>query len=406
MNRLVGFRKFWVFSVIGLITVFTSMFAQQPPAGAPANAPMGGFGMQPTGTIKGVVIDSATGAPIEFASVVLYKASTKKMISGAQTEEKTGLFTIEQLPFGKYFIRVSTMGYLPKKTDTIEITEQKPTQFIGKIKLKSSAKELNTVVVATEKKEIENHIDKMVVNVDKNAAAVGGTVNDVLQTVPSVSVDADGNVSLRGAQNVVILIDGKPSTLTSLDQMPASMVDKIEIMTNPSAKYDPDGMAGMINIITKKKDKIGFNAAVILNAGSYNTNSITNNNNISVMMGYKYKKVNLYMNFAQRSFNRIGYTNTTRETDSAIASQKKIGTLNQTDTARRNGSFQNFKLGIDYDFNDKNTISAYGLYNWRHFNAYEDLYSNNTSFEKKGNSIICQKTQRSINEKYGWRICS
>jgi len=157
---------------------------------------------------------------------------------------------------GRYFMRVSFMGYKDYIIPDIKINKEHYFINLGKIKLQTSVESLNEVVINGSSPRIDYQIDKKVINVSKQITAISGTAVDVLENVPSVKVDIEGNVMLRGSSGFTVLIDGRPSVLDAndaLQQIPASTIDNIEIITNPSAKFDPDGTAGIINIITKKK---------------------------------------------------------------------------------------------------------------------------------------------------------
>ena len=208
------------------------------------------------GKIFGSLRDSKTNEAVSFAAVAFLSARDSSLVGGVQTNEK-GNFLAEELPIGNIIIKASFIGYATTFSKPILLTMQNSEVDAGVIKMAASITNLKDVTITGEKADFVNSIDRKVYNMDKNIVNTGGTVTDVLQNIPSVNVDIDGNVALRGSQNVTILIDGKPSGLLGgdrkaiLQQLPANAVDQIEIITNPSAKFDADGMGGIINIKTK-----------------------------------------------------------------------------------------------------------------------------------------------------------
>ncbi|MBR1849792.1 MAG: TonB-dependent receptor [Bacteroidales bacterium] len=227
------------------------------------------------GTIRGRVVDSHSGENIEYATVALLNPADSTLRSGTVTEQN-GTFSLKA-PYGRYLLRITFIGYQPHyHTSPVELSAERQTLNIGKIKIAPSATMMEAVEVVAERSMVEYQLDKRVVNVDKNIVAGGGTASDVLEQVPSVAVDNDGNVTLRGSTNVKVLVNGRPSELlasdlaTLLEQIPASTVENIEVITNPSAKYDPEGMSGIINI--KLKDRttgaLGLNGVVNANVGA------------------------------------------------------------------------------------------------------------------------------------------
>ena len=225
------------------------------------------------GSIKGRVVDATTGDHIEYATVALLKPADSSLAAGTVTDAN-GRFSIEARE-GRYLLRVSFMGY-QTYIHPATLTVGKETLNIGRLQIKPSAAMLDAVEVTAERSMVEYQLDKRVINVDKNIVSGGGTASDVLEQVPSVAIDNDGNVTLRGSTNVKVLVNGRPSELlasdlaTLLEQIPASTVENVEVITNPSAKYDPEGMSGIINI--KLKDRtagaLGLNGVVNANVGA------------------------------------------------------------------------------------------------------------------------------------------
>jgi hypothetical protein len=225
------------------------------------------------GMLSGKVVDSKSQAPIEYATVAVYNAIDNSVVSGAVTTP-SGDFKISALPMGRFRVEVSFLGYNSQKFDDIVLSDTQKSYNIGKIALVASAENLKEVEVRGERKSFEYRIDKKVVNVNSQSTTASMTAIEVLENVPSVKVDIEGNVSLRGSTGFTVLIDGKPSILEGSDalrQIPASSIDNIEIITNPSAKYQPDGTAGIINVITKKNKSQGINGQTTANLGMFGT---------------------------------------------------------------------------------------------------------------------------------------
>lgn len=230
-----------------------------------------GGGDGPVWYIGGKVIDSVLKVPIEYASVILYSQSDSVRVTG-NTTDSDGKFQLEGRRPGLFYIEVSFIGYNSNHIDNIFLQRGINQIDIGEIKLVQSVLSTDDVEIEIDKVPLEYKIDKKVVNVDKIYTASSGSAVDVLENVPSVSVDIEGNVQLRGNSNFTVLIDGRPSVLDAteaLEQIPASSIDNIEIITNPSAKYDPDGTSGIINIVMKKNQMSGAGGIVNLNTGSF-----------------------------------------------------------------------------------------------------------------------------------------
>lgn len=230
------------------------------------------------GAISGHINDKQSGDAIAYASITLHHVKDSTMVArvGAVSDEE-GNFTVDGVPYGTYLLRISFMGYQTYwHPTTITLSATNRTVRIGTITIRPASTTLRTAEVTAERSMMEYQLDRRVINVDKNLVAGGGTANDLLETVPSVSLDSDGNVTLRGSTNVKVLIDGRPSELLSsdlsvlLDQIPASSIENIEVITNPSAKYDPEGMSGIINIKLKDRtsNALGLNGTASLNAGT------------------------------------------------------------------------------------------------------------------------------------------
>ncbi len=217
----------------------------------------------------GRVIDAAQGGAIEYANVILFSSSDSTQIAGAVSNPQ-GRFMLTGIKPGSYYVEIRFMGYRTRTISDIEFQGGQRGVRLGQIKLEPTAINLESVDVVAEKASVSYQIDKKVINVSQQFTAVSGSAVEVLENVPSITVDIEGNVELRGSSNFTVLIDGRPSVLESneaLEQIPASTIENVEIITNPSAKFDPDGTSGIINIITKKGKLRGRSGVMNMNAG-------------------------------------------------------------------------------------------------------------------------------------------
>lgn len=353
-----------------LITM--SLNAQQNGNGRKPGSKRGGW----KGTISGTVKDSATGKPIIFATVSLFNEKNK-LITGSATKTN-GKFLIENVPAGKYMARVEFMGYAKKEIKGILMSPKSDelVKQLGVITLSSATKTIGSTTIVKKKSVFVNEIDKKVFNADQSITSTGGTAIDLIENVPSIEVDQDGNISLRGNTNVIILIDGRPSGLTGagrqafLESIPASSIEKIEIITNPSAKYDPDGMSGIINIVLKKnkiKGTSGMVSSSVGTGGSYN---------ISSRFGYRNSKFNVYGNYSlniNESWSKGGY-------DRSIFGDS-TEYLSQISDRNRYRLSNLIKVGFDYYIDKFNTIyiSANKGFGSRD-NDQQVLYNNTDAF--------------------------
>jgi len=299
------------------------------------------------GTVTGKIVDKKTGEPIPYATVTVKDGNT--ILSGGITKEN-GTFTITNLVFKELTIEVQFMGY-KKHVSTFTLSSDNKHMTLRNIALEEEATMLEGVEIVKERSSIEQKIDRKVVHVGKDLIASGTTASDILNNIPTVSVDPQTKeVSLRGNTNVKILIDGKPTNIDAaqaLQQIPSSAIKDIETITNPSAKYNPEGMSGIINIILHKNSQQGFNGS--LNNGV--TFAKSPKVNSSLNLNYKVGKVNMYANYGLNHGKNVnhGYVDSFRET---YESHQDFG-FNNLNTSHL------LKLGIDYYINDKNTLSFY-----------------------------------------------
>ena len=264
--------------------------------------------MPAIGVIQGLIIDSLSSSPLEYASVSLVELEHNDLVTGGLTD-KNGYLNITEIPLGRYVAVVEYIGYEKKEIGPINLFPGQGSGIqhnLGKVKLKVSAVNLTAVEVVGEESTFIQTIDKKIFNVGRDLSSSGGTGTDVLRKVPSVDVDIDGVVTIAGDANVTVLVDGKRSGRTgsgrrgNVDHINASMIEKVEVITNPSAKYDPDGVGGIINIVMKRGALDGFNGTVSSMAGEYSKANLNGN------LNYRTKNFNVFTNANYRTGNRIG----------------------------------------------------------------------------------------------------
>jgi outer membrane receptor protein involved in Fe transport len=303
--------------------------------------------------VRGSLIDEQKNA-VPYANVALYKIGDPAIVAGAVSDED-GKFQIAINP-GTYLAKITYLSFEEKSIANIQVSNGNVN--LGTIKLASADKLLEEIVVQGEKSNMELSLDRKVFNVGKDLANAGGTAVDILSNVPSVAVDVEGNVSLRGSGNVRILIDGKPSGLVNLrggaglQQLQGSLIERIEIITNPSARYEAEGMAGIINIVLRKERKEGFNGSFDIITG-YPTNL-----GAAANINYRKKNLNFFINYTASYRNTPGRSRLYQELYAADTTIYR-----QSFDSRLNGMNNNARAGIDYFFNDKNILT--GSYTWR-----------------------------------------
>ncbi len=360
------------------------------------------------GSITGVVLDSATNKPVEYATVALMEGDSDKPVNGAVCDDK-GRFEIKKITPGSYRVVVSFIGY---STKTIKVTIPSSNNDInlGSIKIGDTSSMLNEVVVEAQKPLIEERVDRTVYNAENDATSKGGDASDVLKRVPMLTVDLDGNVSLRGNQNIQVLINNKPSTIIAaniadaLKQIPADQIKSVEVITSPSARYDAEGSAGIINIITKKNSLEGLTLNVDAGVGLRGSNLGLNGN-------YRRKKLGVSLGgWGRSTYNVTGKSY--NETVFPMTGDRQI----QTASTENSGLFGNYTLGLDYDINERNFIASsvrFGLrqseryqndFLFERFNQLGDLVTSSLSkisSEDRANSIDASLTYTHLYEKQG-----
>ncbi len=336
MNRYLLF-----FALIIMTTSLSAQFGGGRGGGAP----------KIKGKISGVVIDSVTNQPVSFATISMKKNGRKKIVNGTLSDED-GSFSFVDINPGKYDLEISFIGYSAKIIDSLVTTKKKPDNNVGSIMIVPTDYLLDEVQVTAKRALIENKIDKIVFNAEDDSSVAGGDATDVLRKVPLLSVDLDGNVSLRGSQNVRILINGKPSGMFSsnaadaLKMFPADQIKKVEVISSPGAKYDGEGSAGIINIVTKKDNIEGV-------AGTINASGGNRQNNANVTLNVGKGRFGFTTNGSVfYSTPADAENNFTRTNEAGDVLYSLVGTTN-TSRLGFNGSASAF-----YDFNAYNSLNS------------------------------------------------
>ncbi|MGV3540837.1 MAG: TonB-dependent receptor domain-containing protein [Rufibacter sp.] len=298
------------------------------------------------GKITGLVLDSLTGKPVAFATVALQRPNPTQALDGTLTDEK-GQFTFSNVTKGEYSLAVSFIGYAAKTVQRVTVAEQ--VVEVGNVQLSPTVNKLQEVTVVGQKPLIEDKGDRLVYNAEQDITNAGGNAADVLKKVPSLSVDPEGNVQLRGTSNVRVLLNGKLSNIMAssladaLKQIPADQVKSVEVMTNPPAKYDAEGTGGIINIITKKNGLQGTNGSTGLTLGTTGSNGYVNLNR---------RKGNLGLNANVNSFAYY----VPRET--VMLREQGDARTTQTGEGKIYGGGANAQLGLEYELDSLNLFSA------------------------------------------------
>lgn len=304
------------------------------------------------GILKGKVLDSKSKSSIEYVTIRVENADTKSFVTGSVTDGN-GDFHINNLNVGKYLVEVSMIGYVTE-TRSFIITDGANAVSLADILLKEDSQMLNEVVVVGQQSQMRFDIDKRVFNVGQNISAVGGSASDILSNIPSVNVDSEGEISFRGNSSVTIWINGKASGLTAdnsaqiLEQLPAESIDRVELITNPSAKYNPEGTAGIINIILKQNRKSGYYGSAqagVDTRGGYNLGGNIN---------YTSNKLETYLNINHRvkKGKGEGYTNRNNLDESG----NTVSYLNQIRKDKEKDWPYFLRTGLTYHFTPKDQI--------------------------------------------------
>ncbi|PTQ95892.1 outer membrane receptor protein involved in Fe transport [Mucilaginibacter yixingensis] len=354
-----------VFSIIFLFGVLSAQ--------AQTNVPV-------KGAVSGKLVDAASNQPLAFATAALIRKADNTAAKSIQTD-MDGNFKLDNLADGLYLLRTTYVGYGNYVKDSIYISPKKKIFQLGLVKMKQAGKALKEVTVKAQRSNIQLGVDRKVFNVEQSLVSAGGSATDLLSNVPSVQVDVDGNLNLRGSSDVRVLINGKPSMLAGasmadiLQSIPASSIETIEVITNPSSKYDAEGQSGIVNIVLKKNARVGTNGNVAVAVGNQHTY------NVSAAVAHQGKNVNLYANYSYRDANRNGngYTNrTSLRNDTSILS-------NQISNQAFTFNSHNIRAGIDISLDPKTTLSFSGNGNFRQRDKYQ--FGNTNTFT---NGVLTQ----------------
>ncbi len=303
--------------------------------------------------IRGKIVDGSTDAPLDYATISVFDQADSSLVNGNITDE-AGNFRIEVRP-GTYFVKVEFLAYQARTIRDVTITRKAPVADLGVVRLQPEAAALDEVLVVAEKSQMEMGLDKKVFNVGKDLSSQGGTAAELLDNVPTLQVDVEGNLSLRGSQGVRILINGRPSGLIGTDpaaglrSIPANLIERVEVITNPSARYEAEGMAGIINIVLKKDKRGGFNGSFDVSVG------VPERYGASFNLNYRASKLNFFANYGLSYNNRPGESSLTQE---VFNRSTGVTTITQQESDRLRGGLNNsFRFGADYSLSPKSLLT-------------------------------------------------
>jgi outer membrane receptor protein involved in Fe transport len=314
-----------------------------------------GGDMPAEGIITGYVIEKESSKPFEYANIVIYSKRDSSIVSGGITD-KNGYFRIDKVRYGKFFVEVNFIGYAKHIIPEVAIKPDKKEIDLGKISLSINAEMLNEVSIEANVNQVDYRLDRKVVNVNQDIISAGATAVEVLENVPSVTTDIDGNVALRGSESFLVMVDGRPSPMQgseALQQIPASSIESIEIITNPSAKYDPDGVGGIINVVLKKDKRAGYNGQISANVGSFYTHGG------DALFNFRTQKINFFIGGEYGDRRHKGEGESHRQSFIDDTSTYILNNFSQNYRNRKSGSF---RTGLDYYINDNEIITISGRY--------------------------------------------
>ncbi len=328
------------------LIINVSVLKAQP---MPANTDPETVSVARKGVVKGRIVEEGSLIALEYANIAIYSLPDS-LLAGGAIARINGAFAIEELKPGKYYVDAKFIGYEHTLKNEIEISRENPEVNIGVIQLIPASENLQEVNVVAQDRPIVYNIDKKVVDPSQFPTTAGGTATDVLANTPSVVVDIEGNVTMRGSSNFTVLVDGRPTPFDpadALEQIPASTIRNIEIITNPSAKYDPDGNAGIININTKKSKLTGVSG--IMNASGDTNGSYSGD----FLLNFKREKFNFFVNGNLQNRQREGEYSSINK---SFSTPDTIFTISDGYNQRGRESWS-LKTGFDYYINDYNTLT-------------------------------------------------
>lgn len=341
--------------------------------------PMSLFAQPSKGVIKGKVVDAETQAPLEYATITIFSQKDSSIITGDISNDQ-GVFIIEAAP-GTHFAKIEFIGFESQIIKEITLDNKNRFVDLGTIKVGVNTETLTEVEVRAEKSTVQMALDKRVFNVGKDLANAGGNAADILDEVPSVAVDVEGNVSLRGSEGVQILIDGKPSGLVGignsngLRSLPANLIDKVEVITNPSAKFEAEGSAGIINIVLRKQKKKGLNGSFDFTVGDPRILGT------AINLNFRRKKLNFFTNLGINYGRNFGGGDSYQEFYRGDTTEITLIERDQD----RGGISGNIRFGADYYLNETNTFTTSFLYRLGQDDNistvdYQDFINNQNNF--------------------------
>lgn len=353
-NYMIKISTRLLFTIVIYLLIRANLNGQ----GAPEQA-SGPYVGEAKGKIEGRVLDGLNEKPLEFATISVLEAADSSIVTGEVTDLE-GNFSID-IPHGSYVVKIEFIGYRAIFR-AAEVNRQTPTVSLGVVGLSTNAEMLAEVEVRAEKSQLQMGLDKKVFNVGKDLANTSGTASEILDNIPSVTVDVEGNVSLRGSEGVRILVDGKPSGLVGvrgtdgLRSLPSNLIDRVEIITNPSARYEAEGMTGIINIVLKKDRRKGMNGSFDLTTGW------PHRHGAAVNMNFRRKKINFFTNYGFRWDRAPGFFDRYQE----FYNEDNTTFVDQDATRQRGGWSHNVRAGADYFFSEKSILTGSLLYRISH----------------------------------------
>lgn len=371
MKQLLTISFFILFQCL----LSSTAIAQKPEGGRP-----GGDRAKPDGfIIKGFVADASSGQTIDYATVIAKDLETEELITGTTTSDGGKFFL--KVPQKNVFVEVSFIGY--ETINFTDLTFKGPIADLKEIMLGEDSKTLDEVIVTAEKSSTEFKLDKRVFNVGTDLSSTGASALEVLNNVPSVNVSIEGEVSLRGSTGVQILINGKPSILANdesnaLGTITAEMLEKVEVITNPSAKYEAEGTSGIINLVLKKNEKEGLNGSISVNTG------YPDNHSIGLSLNRRTQNFNLFTQMG------VGYRSLPSDTENINTDNITNTSITSFGEEFRNETFYNLILGTDYYINKNNVITLSGSVAYE----VEDQPSETNFSFVDGNSNYTQEWKR------------
>ena len=338
--------------------------------------------------IQGKVLEEGTNIPLEYATITLKSTEDNKVVTGGITDTE-GKFTVEVSP-GTYNIYVEYISYVTKEYLNKTLSESID---LGTVSLALDVASLDEVTIVAEKTTVEIKLDKKVYNIGKDLTTAGGTVSDALNNVPSVAVDVEGAISLRGNENVRILINGKPSAMAGfgdsniLSQLPAEAIERVEVITSPSARYDAEGTAGILNIILRQKETLGFNGSLNFTLGN------PDNVGVSAALNFRTEKFNIFSNIGWRyfdaprnSFNDITYFD---QIEDGVVEEPEFRRIREDQEVERLNRNYNANIGMEYFLDDTSSLTGSLFYR---LGSDADISLNNS--ERFNDNTIVEETLR------------